>query len=80
MPLDTTLILVALIIMFASAIKITFGIGFALIGTPLLLLIMEPDRVVGFIAPLILLQDCDYPKPNVALCAVASCRAACRRG
>ena len=57
MPLDTTLILVALIIMFASAIKITFGIGFALIGTPLLLLIMEPDRVVGFIAPLILLQD-----------------------
>lgn len=57
MPLDLTLVLVGLIILFASAIKITFGVGFALIGTPLLLLVMEPDKVVGFIAPLILLQD-----------------------
>ncbi|MDE2900941.1 MAG: sulfite exporter TauE/SafE family protein [Chloroflexota bacterium] len=57
MPIDTTLILVGLIIFIASAIKITFGVGFALIGTPLLLLVMEPNKVVGFIAPLILLQD-----------------------
>ena len=57
MPLDVTLLLVGLIILVASAIKITFGVGFALIGTPLLLLVMEPDKVVGFIAPLILLQD-----------------------
>ena len=80
MPLDATLILVALIIMFASAIKITFGVGFALIGTPLLLLIMEPDRVVGFIAPLILLQDViilsqtwrHVPWRHAALLAVAA--------
>ena len=57
MPWDYGIILIAVIILFASAIKITFGVGFALIGTPLLLLVMEPDKVVGFIAPLILLQD-----------------------
>lgn len=57
MPLEYGFILVAVIILFAAAIKITFGVGFALIGTPLLLLVMEPDKVVGFIAPLILLQD-----------------------
>lgn len=57
MPLDETLVLVGLIILFAAAVKITFGVGFALIGTPLLLLVMDPDKVVGFIAPLILLQD-----------------------
>ena len=57
MPLDYTILLIGVIILFASAIKITFGVGFALIGTPLLLLVMEPDKVVGFIAPLILLQD-----------------------
>ena len=81
MPLDLTLVLIGLIILFASAIKITFGVGFALIGTPLLLLVMEPDKVVGFIAPLILLQDMiilsqtwrHVPWRHAALLAVAAC-------
>ena len=81
MPLDLTLVLIGLIILFASAIKITFGVGFALIGTPLLLLVMEPDKVVGFIAPLILLQDMiilsqtwrHVPWRHAALLAVSAC-------
>lgn len=81
MPLDLTLLIVGLIILFASAIKITFGVGFALIGTPLLLLVMEPNEVVGFIAPLILLQDLiilsqtwrHVPWRHAALLAVAAC-------
>lgn len=80
MPLDMTFVLVALIILFASAVKITFGVGFALIGTPLLLLVMDPDKVVGFIAPLILLQDMiilsqtwrSVPWRSAALLAVAA--------
>ncbi len=80
MPLDETLVLVGLIILFAAAIKITFGVGFALIGTPLLLLVMDPDKVVGFIAPLILLQDLiilsqtwrHVPWKHAALLAVAA--------
>ena len=84
MPLDVTFILIALIILFAAAIKITFGVGFALIGTPLLLLVMEPDKVVGFIAPLILLQDMTIlsqtwrhvPWRHAALLAVSACAVA----
>ncbi len=80
MPLDVTLVLIGLIILFAAAIKITFGVGFALIGTPLLLLVMDPDKVVGFIAPLILLQDMiilsqtwrHVPWRHAALLAVAA--------
>ena len=80
MPLDETLVLVGLIILFAAAVKITFGVGFALIGTPLLLLVMDPDKVVGFIAPLILLQDLiilsqtwrHVPWKHAALLAVAA--------
>lgn len=81
MPLDQTLVLVGLIILFASAIKITFGVGFALIGTPLLLLVMDPGKVVGFIAPLILLQDLiilsqtwrHVPWRHAAILAVSAC-------
>ncbi len=53
----TTFICMIAIVLVAGTIKITLGVGFALIATPLLLLVMDANEVVGFIAPLILLQD-----------------------
>ena len=52
-----TFIAIIAIVLVAGTIKVTLGVGFALIATPLLLLVMDADVVVGFIAPLILLQD-----------------------
>mgnify|MGYP000844282965 CR=1 FL=1 len=52
-----TFISIVAIVFVAGTIKITLGVGFALIATPLLLLIMDADAVVAFIAPLIFLQD-----------------------
>ena len=53
----TTFIAMIAIVLVAGTVKVTLGVGFALIATPLLLLVMDPASVVGFIAPLILLQD-----------------------
>ena len=53
----TTFICMIAIVLIAGTIKITLGVGFALIAMPLLLLIMDAHEVIGFIAPLILLQD-----------------------
>ena len=53
----TTFIAIIAIVLVAGTVKVTLGVGFALIATPLLLLVMDADAVVGFIAPLILLQD-----------------------
>ena len=52
-----TFIAIIVIVLIAGTVKVTLGVGFALIATPLLLLVMDADAVVGFIAPLILLQD-----------------------
>ena len=52
-----TFIAIIAIILVAGTIKVTLGVGFALVATPLLLLVMDADAVVAFIAPLILLQD-----------------------
>jgi uncharacterized membrane protein YfcA len=52
-----TFITIVAIVLVAGTVKITLGVGFALIGTPLLLLVMDSHEVVGFIVPLILLQD-----------------------
>ena len=53
----TTFTCMIAIVLIAGTIKITLGVGFALIAMPLLLLIMDAHEVIGFIAPLILLQD-----------------------
>jgi uncharacterized membrane protein YfcA len=53
----TAFIAIVAIVLVAGTVKVTLGVGFALIGTPLLLLVMDAHDVVGFIVPLILLQD-----------------------
>jgi uncharacterized membrane protein YfcA len=45
------------IVLLAGTVKATFGVGFALISAPLLLMVMDPGDVVAFIAPLVLLQN-----------------------
>jgi uncharacterized membrane protein YfcA len=52
-----TFIAIIAIVLVAGTIKVTLGVGFALVATPLLLLVMDADAVVAFIAPLIFLQD-----------------------
>ena len=52
-----TFIAIVAIVLIAGTVKVTLGVGFALIATPLLLLVMDAGDVVGFIVPLILLQD-----------------------
>ena len=52
-----TFIAIVAIILVAGTIKITLGVGFGLVAMPLLLLVMDADAVVPFIAPLIFLQD-----------------------
>lgn len=52
-----TFIAIIAIVLVAATVKVTLGVGFALVATPLLLLVMDADEVVAFIAPLIFLQD-----------------------
>ena len=52
-----TFIAIIAIVLVAGTVKVTLGVGFALIATPLLLLVMDADEVVGFTVPLILFQD-----------------------
>ena len=52
-----TLIPAVFIILVASLLKSTTGFGFALIATPLLLLLWEPTLVVPIVLPLVLTVD-----------------------
>ena len=58
MLLETNVIIILiLVILFASTVKTTVGFGFALVSTPLLLPILDLTIIVPIIMPLVLIND-----------------------